>query len=46
MALKYSTMLTLGTVIPSFEFLDLVSSNRVSPDTFSHEKGDFGHVYL
>ena len=39
MALKYSTMLTLGTVIPSFEFFDLVSGNRVSPDTFSHEKG-------
>ena len=39
MALKYSTMLTLGTVIPSFEFLDLVSRNRVSPDTLPHEKG-------
>ena len=39
MALKYSTMLTLGTVIPSFEFLDLVSGERVSSDTFSHEKG-------
>ena len=39
MALKYSTMLTLGTVIPAFDLQDLISSNRVSPDTFSHKKG-------
>ena len=39
MALKYSTMLKLGTIIPPFELLDLVSRNIVSPDTFSHKKG-------
>ena len=39
MALKYSTMLTLGTIIPEFELLDLVSRNMVSPATFSHSKG-------
>ena len=39
MALKCSTMLTLGTLIPTFELLDLVSGNIVSPETFSDKKG-------
>ena len=39
MALKYSTMLTLGTIIPAFELQDLVSGNLVSPDTLSQKKG-------
>ena len=39
MALKYSTMLTLGTIIPEFELLDLVSRNIVSPATFVQKKG-------
>lgn len=35
MALTQSTMLELGTTLPSFELSDVVSGKRISPDTFA-----------
>ena len=46
MALKHSTMLALGTTVPSFQLPDVVSGEVVSPDAFSTKKCLLGDVYL
>ncbi len=39
MALKNSTMLTLGTPIPTFSLPDVVSGNMISPESYKSMKG-------
>lgn len=39
MALTNSTMLPLGTLLPSFELRDVVSGDKISPSCFSESSG-------